>query len=77
MFVGGAKLFSQSYIDNPETYAQYTIEVRFQVSDTDIVTVQSSQQVMEQGRMILLRFEDPNAENPDHPLHSQVQIQFA
>ena len=52
MFVGGAKLFSQSYIDNPETYAQYTIEVRFQVSALPIlqiiVTVQSSQQTMEE-----------------------------
>ena len=27
-------------------------------------------------RYILLRFEDPNAENPDHPLHSLVQIQL-
>lgn len=76
MFVGGAKLFSQSYIDNPETYAQYTIEVRFQVSDTDNRNRAVFSTSDGQGRMILLRFEDPNAENPDHPLHSQVQIQL-
>lgn len=67
MFVGGAKLFSQSYIDNPETYAQYTIEVRFQVSDTDNRNRAVFSTSDGQGRMILLRFEDPNAENPDHP----------
>ena len=79
MFVGGAKLFSQSYIDNPETYAQYTIEVRFQVSDTDNrnrAVFSTDDGGSDKKRYILLRFEDPNAENPDHPLHSLVQIQL-
>lgn len=76
MFTGGAKLFSQSYIDNPETYSQYTIEVRFQISDTGNRNRAVFSTDDGDGRYILLRFEDPNAESPDHPLHSLVQIQL-
>ena len=78
MFEGGADLFSPSYIDNPETYAQYTIEVRFQVSNTSNRNRAVFSTDDGQGRSILLRFEDPqsyDSANQWEP-HSLVQIQL-
>ena len=78
MFESGADLFSQSYIDNPETYAQYTIEVRFQVSNTANRNRAVFSTDDKQGRSILLRFEDPQSFDGGHQweAHSLVQIQL-
>ena len=78
MFEGGADLFSQSFIDNPETYSQYTIEVRFQVSNTSNRNRAVFSTSDGQGRSILLRFEDPQSPDAEHnwEAHSLVQIQL-
>lgn len=75
-FDGGAKLSSPKYATDPDTYSQYTIETRFQISNTGnrnraIFTTSDGN-----NRFILLRFEDPQSSNNDHPAHSLVQIQL-
>lgn len=76
MFNGGADLFSQVFQNKPETYSQYTIETRFQVSDTNNRNRAVFYTEDGQGRMVLLRFEDPQSANGDTPAHSLVQIQL-
>ncbi len=77
-FIHGANLSSPEYAANPETYSQYTVEVRFQVSDTNnrnraVFTTSDGE-----NRSVLLRFEDP--QSPDEAngwaAHSLVQIQL-
>lgn len=78
-FNGGAKLYSPQYLNAPESYAQYTVETRFQISNTNNRNraVFSTDDGNSAGkRYILLRFEDPQSANNDHPAHSLVQIQL-
>lgn len=75
-FGGGAKLYSPEYISAPETYAQYTVEARFQISNTNNRNRAVFSTNDGAGRYILLRFEDPQSANSDHPAHSLVQIQL-
>lgn len=78
MFEGGADLFSPTFINKPETYAQYTIEVRFQVSNTANRNRAVFSTSDNQGRSILLRFEDPQSFDSENQweAHSLVQIQL-
>lgn len=78
-FFGGAKLYSPEYLNVPETYAQYTVETRFQISNTDNrnrAVFSTDDGGSDKKRYILLRFEDPQSANDDHPAHSLVQIQL-
>ena len=58
-----------------ETFNEYTIEVKFQVSDTGdrdrAVFVNSGPG---ETNFVLLRFEDPQSDNGGHKAHSLVQI---
>lgn len=75
-FYGGAKLYSPEFISAPETYAQYTVETRFQISNTNKRNRAVFSTSDGGDRYILLRFEDPQSANNDHPAHSLVQIQL-
>lgn len=75
-FYGGAKLYSPQYESAPETYAQYTVETRFQISDTNNRNRAVFSTSDGDKRYILLRFEDPQSANNEHPAHSLVQIQL-
>lgn len=75
-FLGGAKLSSPQYTSSPETYAQYTVETRFQISDTNNRNRAVFSTSDGEGRSVLLRFEDPQSSNNEHPAHSLVQIQL-
>lgn len=75
-FVGGANLYSPEFISAPETYAQYTVETRFQISDTNARNRAVFSTSDGGDRYILLRFEDPQSGTDDHPAHSLVQIQL-
>lgn len=68
MFVGGAGIGNQqgSSLNLP----QFTIEVRFQVSNTA-----NRNRAVFSGGPVLLRFEDPQNDNADHKAHSLVQFQ--
>lgn len=77
MFDGAADLKADQYDTNSETYAQYTVEVRFQVSNTN----RRNRAVFFNGvndggglSDILLRFEDPQSDTEEHKKHSLVQI---
>lgn len=74
MFDGGADLKANKFKESPETYAQYTVEVRFQVSNTR----DRDRAVFKNGgdnlNFVLLRFEDPQSNNDQHQAHSLVQI---
>lgn len=77
-FVNGANLSSPEYASAPESYSQYTVEARFQISDTGnrnraVFTTSDGEAG---GGSLLLRFEDPQDANDDHPAHSLVQIQL-
>lgn len=77
-FVNGANLFSPEYSSTPETYSQYTVEARFQISDTNnrnraVFTTSDGDA---NGGSLLLRFEDPQSADGDTPAHSLVQIQL-
>lgn len=75
-FSGGAKLSSPEYTSAPETYPQYTVETRFQISDTNNRNRAVFSTNDGNNHYILLRFEDPQSANDDHPAHSLVQIQL-
>lgn len=68
MFNGGAGLLADGF---PETLPQFTIEVRFQVSNT----ANRNRAVFTNGGSVLMRFEDPQNDNADHKAHSLVQFQ--
>lgn len=75
MFTGSASLTSNKYAESPESYAQYTIEVRFQVSNMN----NRNRAIFSNGNgdalnNILLRFEDPQSDNENFKAHSLVQI---
>lgn len=74
MFVGSANLSSSKYAEEPETYAQYTVEVRFQVSNMN----NRNRAIFSNGggtlNNILLRFEDPQSDNENFKAHSLVQV---
>lgn len=77
-FFGGAKLSSPEYASYPKSYAQYTVEARFQISDTNnrnraVFTTSDGET---NGGSLLLRFEDPQSDNSEHKAHSLVQIQL-
>lgn len=77
-FYGGARLSSPEYASDPKSYSQYTVEARFQISDTNnrnraVFTTSDGE---DGGGSLLLRFEDPQSANSDHPAHSLVQIQL-
>ena len=74
MFVGAPSLKANKFTESPETYSQYTIEVRFQVANT----ADRDRAVFKNGgddaSFILLRFEDPQSDNENYKAHSLVQI---
>lgn len=77
-FDGGAKLSSPEYASDPKSYAQYTVEARFQISNTAnrnraVFTTSDGEA---NGGSLLLRFEDPQSDNSEHKAHSLVQIQL-
>ena len=55
----------------PLTLPQFTVEVRFQVSNT----ANRNRAVFTNGGSVLLRFEDPQNDTSDHKAHSLVQFQ--
>lgn len=77
-FNGGAKLSSPEYASDPKSYSQYTVEARFQISNTAnrnraVFTTSDGEP---NGGSLLLRFEDPQDDNSEHKAHSLVQIQL-
>ena len=71
----GAPMLEAAMPKGQETYNEYTIEVKFQVSDTGdrdrAVFVNSGPG---EPNFVLLRFEDPQSNQADHKAHSLVQI---
>lgn len=76
MFVGSAELQADKFKTSPETYEKYTIEVRFQVSNTSNRNRAIFDNTANDGGLsnVLLRFEDPQSNTDDHKKHSLVQI---
>jgi len=77
-FYGGARLSSPEYASDPKSYSQYTVEARFQISNTAnrnraVFTTSDGEP---NGGSLLLRFEDPQSPDGDTPAHSLVQIQL-
>lgn len=74
MFVGAPQLKAPKFTESPETYAQYTVEIRFQVSDTN----DRDRAIFKNGgdatHFVLLRFEDPQSDNENYKAHSLVQV---
>lgn len=68
-------LIADGFTESPETYGEYTIEVRFQISNTNARNrAVFSNNLDSSLDKILLRFEDPNSADPNHEKHSLVQI---
>lgn len=74
MFTNAANMHVDKYSESPETYGQYTIEVRFQVSNTADRDRAIFKNPADDASFILLRFEDPQSNTSDHKAHSLVQI---
>lgn len=68
MWNGGAGLIADNF---SETLPQFTIECRFQVSNT----ANRNRAVFTNGGSVLLRFEDPQNPTDDFEAHSLVQFQ--
>ena len=68
MWNGGAGLYAENF---SETLPQFTVECRFQVSNT----ANRNRAVFTNGGSVLLRFEDPQNDNADFKAHSLVQFQ--
>ena len=70
----GAPMLRSAMPNGPETYNEYTIEVKFQVENMynrdRAVFVNRG----DNSNFVLLRFEDPQSDNNDHKAHSLVQI---
>ena len=75
-FTGTADLVAKKFEETPETYNAYTIEVRFQVSNTANRNRAVFSSSDGNGKSILLRFEDPQSTNANFKAHSLVQIQL-
>lgn len=56
--------------DTPISLPEFTVEVRFQISNTG-----NRNRSVFSGGDVLLRFEDPQSDTPDHKKHSLVQFQ--
>ncbi len=67
-FNGGAGLVADGF---PVSLPQFTIEVRFQISNT----ANRNRSVFTNGGSVLLRFEDPQTANDQFAAHSLVQFQ--
>lgn len=74
MFTGSADLKADLFGDTPEIYPEYTIEVRFQVSDTGDRDRAIFKNGGDESNFVLLRFEDPQSDNENHKAHSLVQV---
>lgn len=74
MFVGGANLKAAKFSESPETFEQFTIEVRFQVSNTSNRDRAVFVNRGDDQNFVLLRFEDPQSGNELHNAHSLVQV---
>lgn len=68
MFVGRSGLTADGF---PLSLPQFTVEVRFQVSNT----ADRNRDVFLNGNGVLLRFEDPQDDTPEFKAHSLVQFQ--
>lgn len=70
----GAPMLRSAMPNGPETYNEYTIEVKFQVEN---MYNRDRAVFVNRGdnfNFVLLRFEDPQRDNNDHKAHSLVQI---
>lgn len=70
----GAPMLRSEMPKGPETYNEYTIEVKFQVEN---MYNRDRAVFVNRGdnfNFVLLRFEDPQRDNNDHKAHSLVQI---
>lgn len=74
MFIGSADLKADLFGDAPETYPEYTVEVRFQVSDTGDRDRAIFKNGGDDDNFVLLRFEDPQSDNENYKAHSLVQV---
>jgi len=74
MFIGAPQLKAPKFTETPETYAQYTVEVRFQVSDTNNRDRAVFKNGGDETHFVLLRFEDPQSDNENYKAHSLVQV---
>ena len=74
MFIGAANLRADKFGDMPETYNEYTVEVRFQVSNTDNRDRAIFKNAGDDTNFVLLRFEDPQKDEENHKAHSLVQV---
>lgn len=74
-FVGSANLIAKKFEEAPETYNEFTVEVRFQISDTNNRNRAVFSSSGSDKKSLLLRFEDPQSDNNDYKAHSLVQIQ--
>lgn len=68
MFTGAANLKADGFESNP-SYGEFTVEVRFQVSNTA-----NRNRAVFDSNSILLRFEDPQSDTDEHKKHSLVQV---
>lgn len=68
MFIGRSGLTADGF---PVTLPQFTVEVRFQLNNT----AKRNRDVFLNGNGVLLRFEDPQNDTPEHKAHSLVQFQ--
>ena len=70
----GAPMLRSEMPKGPETYSEYTIEVKFQIEN---MYNRDRAVFVNRGdnfNFVLLRFEDPQRDNNDHKAHSLVQI---
>lgn len=76
MFTNAANLKADGFPQSPETYGEYTIEVRFQVSNTGDRdrAIFKNPSPGDVANLVLLRFEDPQSDTDEHKEHSLVQI---
>lgn len=68
MFVGRSGLVCEGFGQN---LPEFTIETRFQVSNT----AKRNRDIFTNSGSVLLRFEDPQNDTPEHKKHSLVQFQ--
>ena len=69
MFENGAGLSADGFGDAGVSLPQFTVECRFQVSNTS----QRNRAVFTNGSPVLLRFEDPQNNTPDFKAHALVR----
>lgn len=70
----GAPMLEAAMPKGDETYAEYTLEVKFQVENTANRDRAVFTNNGDDNSFVLLRFEDPQTDNADHKAHSLVQI---